>query len=131
MTEIYSGALTCMHTMLWLKMPFVDINVSLWLTVLVWGRMCFSTQHNIFLKWMCTYNWCCLILTKNSTYKYIHEKCLPYKTSQKFKCNLNKKVMTEIYSGALTCLYAMLWLKMPFVDINTQIFVIHAKVIVV
>jgi hypothetical protein len=23
-------------------------------------------------------------------------------TSQKFKCNLNKKVMTEIYSGALT-----------------------------
>ena len=40
---------------------------SLWLTVLVWGRMCFSTQHNIFLKWMCTYNCCCLILTKNST----------------------------------------------------------------
>ena len=32
-------------------------------------------------------------------------KCLPYKTSQKFKCNLNKKVMTEIYSGALTCMY--------------------------
>ena len=24
MTEIYSGALTCMYTMLWLKMPFVD-----------------------------------------------------------------------------------------------------------
>jgi hypothetical protein len=43
------------------------VLVSLWLTVLVWGRMCFSTQHNIFLKWMCTYNWCCLILTKNST----------------------------------------------------------------
>jgi hypothetical protein len=50
-------------------------GITLWLTVLVWCRMCFSTQHNIFLKWMCTYNWCCLILTKNSTYKYIHE-CL-------------------------------------------------------
>jgi hypothetical protein len=43
------------------------VLVSLWLTVLVWCRMCFSTQYNIFLKWMCTYNWCWLILTKNST----------------------------------------------------------------
>ena len=33
--------------------------------------------------------------------------------------------MTEIYSGALTCMYTMLWLKMPFVDINTQIFSAH------
>jgi hypothetical protein len=30
--------------------------------------------------------------------------------------------MTEIYSGALTGMYTMLWLKMPFLDINTQIF---------
>jgi hypothetical protein len=30
--------------------------------------------------------------------------------------------MTEIYSGALTYMYTMLWFKMPFVDINTQIF---------
>ena len=28
--------------------------------------------------------------------------------------------MTEAYSGALTCMYTMIWLKMPFVDIKTR-----------
>jgi hypothetical protein len=30
--------------------------------------------------------------------------------------------MTETYAGALICMHTKLWLKMPFVDINTQIF---------
>jgi hypothetical protein len=44
------------------------------------------------------------------------------KTAFWYKVELKQKVMTEIYSGTLTCMYTVLWLKMPFVDINTQIF---------
>ena len=81
------------------------VLVSLWLTVLVWGRMCFSIQHNIFLKWMCTYNWCCLIFARFAAVFLLSFRCMrivDYVYYVYHPCQHGQSVIT-IYVDVVLC----------------------------
>ena len=81
------------------------VLVSLWLTVLVWGRMCFSTQHNIFLKWMCTYDWCCLIFARFAAVFLLSFRCMrivDYVYYVYHPCQHGQSVIT-IYVDVVLC----------------------------